>query len=108
MVSPHNTTAIESSRVKMDCQAEGDPNNITYRWFKGGTQISEIPDLSSRTTINPTDGSLAIRDVVKEDAGWYRCQPTNGLSPGPEAKLFLNITCTNKERLYKYSNKSIL
>lgn len=95
MTSPRNTTALESSRVKLNCQAEGDPNNITYRWFKADTEVYLVPGLASRSVVNAADGSLVIRSVVREDCGWYMCQPTNGLSPAPEAKLFLNVTCKN-------------
>jgi len=34
MVPPSNTTSLEGSRVKLTCQADGFPDNITYRWYR--------------------------------------------------------------------------
>ena len=40
-----------------------------------------------------TDGGLVISTVIKEDTGWYKCRPSNGLGTPPEAQAYLNITC---------------
>jgi len=92
MDPPKNTTAIEGTRIKLSCQAEGYPNNITYRWFHNGEDVQHSPDLMTRAGIY-ADGSFVISSVVKEDGGTYRCQPSNGLGPPPEAQAVLNITC---------------
>jgi hypothetical protein len=92
MLPPKNTTAVEGQRVKLNCQAEGHPNNITYRWFHNGLDIHQVPRLLSRSTIY-ADGSLVINTADKEDSGWYTCQPTNGVGLAPEAQAYLNITC---------------
>ena len=92
MVPPKNTTSNEGTRVTLHCQAEGYPNNITYRWFKNNEDVRLIRDFLMRASIN-ADGSLEISTVFKEDTGWYRCRPSNGLGPSPEAQAYLNVTC---------------
>ena len=42
MAPPKNTTANEGTRVKLNCQAEGYPSNITYRWFKNGEDVQSV------------------------------------------------------------------
>ncbi len=42
MVPPKNTTVGEKNKVKLACQAEGYPNNITYRWYKNDVDITMV------------------------------------------------------------------
>ena len=99
MVPPKNTTVNENNRVKLTCAAEGYPNNITYRWYKNDVDVQQVPGLMTRAGIY-NDGSFVISSVLKEDTGWYRCSPSNGLGPPPEAEAFLNITCEFTFRLF--------
>ena len=91
MVRPQNTTALEGSRVKLSCQAEAFPNNVTYEWLHDGNAVPP----TSRTTIY-ADGSLVFASVDVGDDGWYTCRPTNGLGLTPEARAYLNVTCTSQ------------
>jgi len=88
MVPPQNTTALEGSRVKLSCQAEAFPNNVTYDWRHDDDAVPP----TSRTTVY-ADGSLVFSSVDVEDDGWYTCRPTNGLGLTPEARAYLNVTC---------------
>lgn len=92
MVPPKNTTANEGTRIKLTCQAEGFPNNITYRWYKNSEEIQAVPGLMTRAAVY-ADGSFVISTVIKEDTGWYKCRPSNGLGTPPEAQAYLNVTC---------------
>ena len=95
MVPPKNTTADEGTRIKLTCQAEGFPNNISFRWYKNGEDIQKIAGLMTRAAVY-ADGSFVISTVIKEDTGWYKCRPSNGLGPPPEASAYLNVTCKSK------------
>ena len=53
MAPPKNTTVKEGSSVELPCQAEGYPNNITYRWFKNGIDVRSVPGLMARAGIYP-------------------------------------------------------
>ena len=101
MTPPKNTTASEGSRVKLTCNAEGFPNNITYRWFKNNKDIQSVPGLMARAGVY-ADGSFVISSVIKQDTGWYKCRPSNGLGPPPEAQAYLNITCKYHTLTYIY------
>jgi len=92
MVRPQNTTALEGNRVKLSCQAEAFPNNVTYEWLTHGGD--SVMTSTSRTTVY-ADGSLVFPSVTVDDAGWYTCRPTNGLGLTPEARAYLNVTCTS-------------
>jgi len=96
MVPPQNTTALDGSRVKLSCQAEAFPNNVTYEWLHDGNVVPA----SSRTTVY-ADGSLVFASVDVDDAGWYTCRPTNGLGLTPEARAYLNVTCKSRVTLNK-------
>jgi len=92
MVPPSNTTSLEGSRVKLTCQAEGFPDNITYRWYRDDVDVQQTAALMTRAGIY-ADGSFVISSVQRDDVGWYTCRPTNGLGVPPEASAFLDVTC---------------
>ena len=116
VIPPRNTTALEGSSVRLDCLAVANPDNITYHWFRNGYDIfithgpgQQLTSLSrsnmmtsllinaagslpSRSMIAP-NGSLIVTSVSRDDTGWYRCRPNNGVGVPPEAQAFLNVTC---------------
>ena len=90
MSQPRNMTAVEGQRVLFNCGAEAFPDNITYYWYKDGTDVRRLPVYNKRLTL--TDGKLLLTGVVKEDMGWYTCRPSNGIGQD-EASAYLNVTC---------------
>lgn len=73
------------------CGAEAYPDNITYYWYKDGTDVRTLPVYEKRLTL-PPDGGLLLTGVVKEDMGWYTCKPSNAIGQD-EASAYLNVTC---------------
>ena len=91
MRHPRNTTAVEGQRVLFTCDAAAFPDNITYYWYKDGTDVRQLPVYGKRLSVN-YDGQLLLKGVVKEDMGWYTCRPNNGIGTD-EASAYLNVTC---------------
>ncbi|KAK7105892.1 hypothetical protein V1264_017214 [Littorina saxatilis] len=89
MNGPKNMTAVEGQRVLFNCGAEAFPDNITYYWYKDGTDVRMLPVFNKRLTL--TEGKLLLTGVVKEDMGWYTCRPSNGIGQD-EASAYLNVT----------------
>jgi hypothetical protein len=92
LVPPKNTTALEGTRVRLVCQAEAHPGNISYQWYRDGVDVHHVTGLMSRAGVY-ADGSFIISSVLRDDTGWYRCQPTNGIGQPPSAEAYLNVTC---------------
>ncbi|KAL8605956.1 hypothetical protein ACOMHN_065697 [Nucella lapillus] len=89
MKHPRNITAVEGQRVLFSCGAEAFPGNITYYWYKDGTDVRQLPVHTKRLTLS--GDSLLLTGVVKEDMGWYTCRPSNGIGQD-EASAYLNVT----------------
>jgi len=45
LTTPRNTTVAEGNRVRLQCRAEGYPENITYRWYRNDVDVQLIPGL---------------------------------------------------------------
>nr|KAG5703598.1 hypothetical protein BaRGS_000983 [Batillaria attramentaria] len=83
-------TAVQGQRVQFKCDAEAYPDNITYYWYKDGTDVKLLPAYhAKRLTI--TNGNLLLTGVVKQDMGWYTCKPSNGFG-SDEGSAYLNVT----------------
>jgi hypothetical protein len=91
LVPPKNVSAVEGTRVRFVCQAEAHPANITYQWFRNDVDVHLVTGLMARAGIY-VDGSFIISSVLRDDTGWYRCQPTNGLGAPPFAEAYLDVT----------------
>ena len=45
VTTPRNATVAEGNRIRLQCRAEGYPDNITYRWYRDGVDLQLIPRL---------------------------------------------------------------
>lgn len=91
-VPPTNVTKLEGEKVAFPCQAKAMPGNVTVRWFREGTVISEISELETRASLK-SDGSLVINPVSADDSGTYLCEVTNGIGEPQTASAYLNVQC---------------
>ena len=64
-------TVREDSDLDLDCQADGVPRDITYRWSYRG-DYSPDRDLTSYN-----DKTLRLKKVTYKDTGSYLCEASN-------------------------------
>ena len=78
-----------SSTVVLTCEAEGIPNNITYFWYKNGTnQITNGGKYSGADT-----EQLTITGIDVTDAGSYECHPVNVFGTVQTLSTKVNVKC---------------
>ncbi|XP_049268838.1 Down syndrome cell adhesion molecule-like protein Dscam2 [Rhipicephalus sanguineus] len=91
---PEDKAATMGQPVTFDCQADGFPVPV-IRWKKerlsedGGRQFATITS-SARVRVLE-NGTLAIDDVDRSDAGRYLCQSLNGVGPGVSTVVKLDV-----------------
>lgn len=91
-VPPMNQTKLEGEKVQFNCEAKALPGNVTVRWFREGSPVTELSELDTRVTIK-SDGSLVINPVSADDSGQYLCEVTNGIGDPQSASAYLNVEC---------------
>uniref|UniRef100_A0A8C5ULA3 Immunoglobulin superfamily member 9 n=2 Tax=Malurus TaxID=55806 RepID=A0A8C5ULA3_9PASS len=90
VVPPQNVTVNVSQDAFLACQAEAYPGNLTYSWFRGGSNVFHLSHLQSRVRVL-VDGSLLLQRATPDDAGRYTCTPSNGLWEPPSASAFITV-----------------
>lgn len=76
------TVQEEKNSVTFFCAVEGKPNNnIQYRWFFNGGQISN------------TDSKLLIGVPKRDDNGNYQCEASNVIGSRRSTIGILVVTC---------------
>ncbi|KAL9964639.1 hypothetical protein ACROYT_G028311 [Oculina patagonica] len=84
-----NQTEVEGRNAEFYCRLEAVPTAITYRWFKGGSQISDSVDYTIDTI---SDGQrLTVKQVKKGSAGQYSCYGQNELGTGERKSAYLLV-----------------
>ncbi|KAL9964612.1 hypothetical protein ACROYT_G028274 [Oculina patagonica] len=86
-----NQTEVEGRNAEFYCRLEAVPSGITYRWFKGGSQIFDSGDYTIDTI---SDGQrLTVNQVKKGSAGQYSCEGQNTLGTGERKSAYLLVNC---------------
>ncbi|XP_078351543.1 fibroblast growth factor receptor 3-like isoform X2 [Oculina patagonica] len=84
-----NQTKVEGRNAEFYCRLEAVPSGITYRWFKGGSQILDPEDYTIGTI---SDGQrLTVKKVKKRSAGQYSCEGQNTLGTGERKSVYLLV-----------------
>ena len=89
--------AKEGEPFKITCTARANPTPV-YQFYRDGKLIRRT-----------STGVLSFPSIKTEDAGTYRCVPTNEVGEGPEAIVTFTVTVKGK-KMYQYhiSNSHLL
>ncbi|RWS11782.1 Down syndrome cell adhesion molecule-like protein Dscam2, partial [Dinothrombium tinctorium] len=94
-LEPIDASVIKGRTAIVDCQADGFPPP-RIRWSKAEgflqTPPSEFKAINSSPHLRVFEnGSLAIHNTQKSDAGYYLCQANNGIGAGLSKVLKLTV-----------------
>ena len=81
-----STIVKEGDDLDLDCQAEGVPRDITYRWSYRGAYS---PD---RDLISHNDKTLRLKKVTYKDTGNFVCEASN-TEFTKQATFTLTVSC---------------
>lgn len=76
--------------ASFDCQATGNPPPSVF-WAREGSQMLMFPDNTYGHTSVTNQGTLQIRGVQKEDAGYYVCSALS-VAGSATIRAFLQVT----------------
>lgn len=89
---PENQTVLENSEVRIPCEGQAEPANLTVRWYKDGIPYNKMANLEKKAKIL-SDGTLQIALITAEDSGWYTCEITNGIGKSITERAYINVEC---------------
>ncbi|XP_077985051.1 protein turtle homolog A-like [Glandiceps talaboti] len=93
VVRPQNATVRENGQAIFECEADGSPSSITYRWYKDSDELERFPNLKNRVEVL-LQGTIMVHSVRPEDEGLYTCRPDNGVGNPPPGSAFLAVLYT--------------
>lgn len=87
---PQDVKIGSNGIATFDCVASGNPPPSVF-WTKEGSQVLMFPDNSYGHVQVTTQGTLQIRGVQKEDAGYYVCSAISVAGAGT-TRAFLQVS----------------
>lgn len=96
-VIPHKKVP-EGSDVTLWCVFLTVDKDTTYSWYRG--QEEKINSSLYRKVLKATEDNgfeqiehiLTLRNVSREDQGWYSCRAENKIKPSAPLKTYLTVT----------------
>ncbi|VDK56672.1 unnamed protein product [Cylicostephanus goldi] len=103
---PTNKTVVQGSNVFWRCHADAQSENVHYSWTFAGRLVkttetglrAEVKvSISGNSHGNHEDlfeeGDFSLRDVKKEDRGYYECIAQSPSGERSRASAFLDVLC---------------
>ncbi|XP_076348185.1 cell adhesion molecule Dscam1-like [Tachypleus tridentatus] len=90
IVEPTNTSVILGQSIVIDCAAEGSLPHVTWKKASADAPKDFVPLYNSQHYAIFDNGSLSVRDVVKQNEGFYLCQISNNV--GPDLTKLISVT----------------
>lgn len=89
-IRPEDLRVGLNGMANFECVASGNPPPSVF-WTKEGSQMLMFPDNSYGHTHVTTDGTLQIRGVQKDDAGYFVCSALS-VAGSATTRAFLQVT----------------
>ncbi|XP_052423952.1 Down syndrome cell adhesion molecule a isoform X1 [Carassius gibelio] len=93
-VQPQDQDGIYGKSVTLNCSADGEPRpTIEWKYSKGAgvPQFQPIALNSGFRVQLLGNGSLLIKHVLEEDAGYYLCKVSNDVGADVSKSMYLNV-----------------
>ncbi|XP_026871258.2 Down syndrome cell adhesion molecule a isoform X2 [Electrophorus electricus] len=93
-VQPKDQDGIYGKAVILNCSADGEPRpTIEWKYSKGAgvPQFHPIALNSGYRIQMLSNGSLLIKHVLEEDAGYYLCKVSNDVGADVSKSMYLNV-----------------
>ncbi|CAJ0610483.1 unnamed protein product [Cylicocyclus nassatus] len=85
---PTNKTVVQGSNVFWRCQADAQSENVHYSWTFGGQPV-KTTETGLRAEVK--EGDFSLRDVRKEDRGYYECIAQSPSGERSQVSAFLDV-----------------
>lgn len=95
-VEPTDKQFAQGSDGKVDCKADGFPKP-QIGWKKApGNKPENYQDLDTnvQSNVKVIDGALVMKNIQKENEGYYLCKSTNGIGRGLSAVIYISVQGT--------------
>uniref|UniRef100_T1KQ15 Down syndrome cell adhesion molecule n=1 Tax=Tetranychus urticae TaxID=32264 RepID=T1KQ15_TETUR len=90
-IEPRDTAVIKDQLAIIDCQADGFPVPQTH-WSRAEEPSTNFKPINSSPHLRVFEnGSLAIHNAQKSDAGYYLCQTSNNIGSGLSKVIKLTV-----------------
>ena len=99
-VEPTDKQFAQGSDGKVDCKADGFPKP-QIGWKKApGNKPENYQDLDTnvQSNVKVIDGALVMKNIQKENEGYYLCKSTNGIGRGLSAVIYISVQGNNSSR----------
>ena len=99
-VEPTDKQFAQGSDGKVDCKADGFPKP-QIGWKKApGNKPENYQDLDTnvQSNVKVIDGALVMKNIQKENEGYYLCKSTNGIGRGLSAVIYISVQGKNPFR----------
>ena len=92
-VEPTDKQFAQGSDGKVDCKADGFPKpQIGWKKAPGGKPENyQDLDTNVQSNVKVIDGALVMKNIQKENEGYYLCKSTNGIGRGLSAVIYISV-----------------
>ncbi|KAA0704197.1 Down syndrome cell adhesion molecule -like protein [Triplophysa tibetana] len=107
-VQPQDQDGIYGKSVTLNCSADGEPRPMIEWKYSKGAGVPQFQPIALNSGFRVQllgNGSLLIKHVLEEDAGYYLCKVSNDVGADVSKSMYLNVK--NKITIVIFPEKDI-